>query len=533
MLHSSSSVSRVAFACVFFAFGGSANAWVLENIVWNIPNPTLQVDLTASEWKLGSLRPSFPLRDGSGSFDQVFTSAVASWNSYLLDLQIQATIGSNPNAPNPNDNLSDTGFSSVAGGDSLGGTTLALTTIFYYPGQGGNPGTFAPTDITFNTAIPWNSYSGPLTFDNVIDIRRVALHELGHFIGLDHPDDHGQVVNAIMNSHVSNADQLTADDIAGGQYLYGARAAGPPVHLDFVGGRDLLWRNISTGEVAVWVMNGTTIVQNSIIGSASLDWQILGIGDFFGTGKAGILWSNTKTGQLSIWAMNGSVAPDMFTFFVGAPGVTGTVQAIGDFHRSGRADLIIHDSRSGGTWMATNQGSLNFSISFLGSPDTMWKIVGVANLSGIGAPQLIWQNTITGQVSPWFFENGSVAANPIINFAPAPGWVIQGLGDVNGHRRSDIVWQNRNTGAVSVWETDGSRLVGIVNPGDPGPPSHPWQLSGISYLNGGGAGQIIWRNTFDGSVWTWNVVGNSFSTVRLALTPLTEWVLQANQPVNH
>jgi Matrixin len=529
---SQSSKRWCSVACAFLALGGIAQAWVLENIVWNIPNPPMQINLTATQSKLGAAQPGFPLRDGSGSFDSVFVSAVNSWNRYLQDLQIQTSIGSNPNAPDPNDNLSDTGFSSTTGGDSLGSTTLALTTIFYFPGQGGSPGTFAPTDITFNTAVSWNSYRGPLTFDNVVDLRRVALHELGHFIGLDHPDDHGQVVNAIMNSHVSDTDQLTADDIAGGQHLYGARNALPLGTLDFVLGRDLLWRNSSTGQVAVWVMNGTNIVQNSIIGAASLDWQILGMGDFFGTDETGILWSNSRTGQLSIWVMNGTATPDVVTFFAGGTGVTGTVQAIGDFHGSGRSDLIIHDSQIGATWMLTNQGSLNFSVSFLATVETSWKIAGVANLVGTGTPQLVWQNTVTGQVSEWFFSNGSLVANPIINFTPARGWVIKGLADVNGHGRDDIVWQNSNSGAVSVWETDGTNVLSISNPGDPSPPSRPWQLSEISYLNGGGAGQIIWRNTSDGSVWIWNVNGSSFSTVRLALTPVTQWVLQTTQPVS-
>jgi hypothetical protein len=56
-------------------------------------------------------------------------------------------------------------------------------------------------------------------------IRRVTLHETGQVIGLTHPNDAGQHVNAIMNSTISN---LTNDYVAGAQSLYGARAAAPP-----------------------------------------------------------------------------------------------------------------------------------------------------------------------------------------------------------------------------------------------------------------------------------------------------------------
>ena len=43
----------------------------------------------------------------------------------------------------------------------------------------------------------------------------MALHEFGHVLGLDHPDQFGQNVAAIMNSTISNTDSLQQDDING------------------------------------------------------------------------------------------------------------------------------------------------------------------------------------------------------------------------------------------------------------------------------------------------------------------------------
>ena len=40
-------------------------------------------------------------------------------------------------------------------------------------------------------------------------------------LGLDHPDENGQRVTALMNSIIGNLDALTADDIAGALSLYG------------------------------------------------------------------------------------------------------------------------------------------------------------------------------------------------------------------------------------------------------------------------------------------------------------------------
>jgi hypothetical protein len=80
------------------------------------------------------------------------------------------------------------------------------------------------TDTVFNNAFSWNSYRGVFN-PNLIDFRRVAIHEFGHSLGLDHPDANGQHVTAIMNSHVGNIDTVQADDIAGVTDLYGTGPA--------------------------------------------------------------------------------------------------------------------------------------------------------------------------------------------------------------------------------------------------------------------------------------------------------------------
>ena len=75
--------------------------------------------------------------------------------------------------------------------------------------------------IYFNSNKDWTPYSGPRR-PGAIDFHRVAIHEFGYVLGLDHPDDHGQRVAAIMNSRISNIDRLQPDDIAGIRAIYGS-----------------------------------------------------------------------------------------------------------------------------------------------------------------------------------------------------------------------------------------------------------------------------------------------------------------------
>jgi len=39
---------------------------------------------------------------------------------------------------------------------------------------------------------------------------------------------------------------------------------------------------------------------------SDLTWLIKGVGDFDGNGKADILWQNSTSGQLYVWLMNGT-----------------------------------------------------------------------------------------------------------------------------------------------------------------------------------------------------------------------------------
>ena len=105
----------------------------------------------------------------------------------------------------------------------LGLDALALTLTWL---AHSSTGEVVDSDVVFNTNFEWSTYAGPWP-GGAFDFHRVALHEFGHVLGLEHPDEHGQVVSAIMNSMVS-LDRLQADDIAGIRAIYGGGVIPPP-----------------------------------------------------------------------------------------------------------------------------------------------------------------------------------------------------------------------------------------------------------------------------------------------------------------
>jgi hypothetical protein len=112
------------------------------------------------------------------------------------------------------DYLNATDFRNTVCGNRLSDTTIAVTVFFTEPNMLGS-GDIVEADVIFNSNLAFDVYDGPQRAGEY-DFRRVALHELGHVLGLAHDND----VAAIMNSTIGNRFKLQPDDINGANSLY-------------------------------------------------------------------------------------------------------------------------------------------------------------------------------------------------------------------------------------------------------------------------------------------------------------------------
>lgn len=170
------------------------------------------------------------LTNGTASYRENAESAMADWNrvsdGFTFESRGDTVTGQSGNPP---DRLNVLTFDDNVGGMAFGGDVVALTSLRF----DGVTGELVDTDIVFRDDEFWDSYDGPVEFGfgggPINDFRRVCLHELGHALGLDHPDTEcGQDVEAIMNSRSGDLDRLSKDDTDGLISIYGGGNR-PPV----------------------------------------------------------------------------------------------------------------------------------------------------------------------------------------------------------------------------------------------------------------------------------------------------------------
>jgi hypothetical protein len=283
---------------------------------------------------------------------------------------------------------------------------------------------------------------------------------------------------------------------------------------------EVFWRNISSGEVAVWRMNGLTITSVGFPGSTSTDWNIEQVGDMSGDGEGDILWRNTISGVVAIWLMNEGTT--ISSGFLGGVSAEWVISGIGDMNGDGKADVLWRNSSSEMVSIWFMDGLSINSVGFLGNIPAVWEMEQVGDVNGDGKADLVWQNRTNGTVAVWLM-NGLTITSVGFPASTSLDWEIQILGDLNGDSQMDVIWRNKNSGMVSVWLMNGTT---IASSGVLGSMPFEWEIKQVSDVNSDGKGDVIWHHRTIGAVAVWLMNGATVTAVGFPGSLPPEWEIQ-------
>ena len=189
-------------SAVLLLFASWTSAYELNGLKWSEPYTDMNVDFS-----LGGAD-----RSSSGIlWDDAFSQAADLWNTTTnFELTVHKNSPSDP--CDSGDLRNGSAFVDDECGEPFGANVLAVTYSYYYTSK---PDEVVEADILFNGAENWDIYEGSLKAD--ADFKRVAAHELGHVMGLDHEE----VEVALMAPNMSEIEVPQPDDLEGIAFLYG------------------------------------------------------------------------------------------------------------------------------------------------------------------------------------------------------------------------------------------------------------------------------------------------------------------------
>ena len=278
---------------------------------------------------------------------------------------------------------------------------------------------------------------------------------------------------------------------------------------------DIAWRDTS-GDVAIWLMNGAQVATSAGLGTVATTWSIVGQHDFNGDGKRDLLWRDTG-GNIAIWFMNGTSVAS--TALVGNVPTTWTVAGTADFNGDGQADILWRDG-SGNTAIWLMQGAQIISTGELGNvPPATWSVLATGDFDGDGQADILWRDS-SGNLAIWFMNGVSIASASGVGNLPLI-WSLAGTGDFDGDGKSDVLLRDTN-GDTAIWLMNGAQIAAAAGLGT----VTTFSVAATGDFDGDGKSDILWRDD-SGNTAMWFMNGTQISSTAGVGNAPGVWTVQA------
>ena len=263
-----------------------------------------------------------------------------------------------------------------------------------------------------------------------------------------------------------------------GAFEFGSVPASNGVH-------PLVFQNSGSDDVLAWSLNGVSDSGSRVLlaQGVPLAWKVVGYADITGNGSPALLWQNSLSGDVIYWQFSGTQPT----------GVRGIIAQ--------------------------------------GVP-LSWKVVAVADITGDGKPDLLFQNSITGDVAYWQMNGTTVGTKGALARGVPLAWHLVAVADINGDGQNDLIWENSVTNDVLYWPMNGVTDTGVRVPLVYNAPAD-LRIVGVASLLGDGYPQLLWQSRVSGDISYWDTYLLGYSALNDDISaPVANETIQQGIPTS-
>jgi hypothetical protein len=284
---------------------------------------------------------------------------------------------------------------------------------------------------------------------------------------------------------------------------------------------DMIMRDSANGNYEIYDIGNNSILAADALGQVGLEWQVSGVGRFFGSDTSDLILRSSNTGAFEIYDISNNNITSAAS--MGQVGLEWQVAGFGDFSSNpGETDMLMRNSNTGACEFYDISNNAITSTAALGAIGLGWLVSGFGDFSGnLGESDMLIRNSNTGAFEVYDISNNTITSAAAMG-AVGLEWTVAGFGDFSGNaNETDMLMRNSSSGAFEVYDISNNAITSAAAMGAVG---LEWTVAGFGDFSGNAnETDMLMRNSGTGAFEVYDISKNTITSASAMGAVGLEW----------